>query len=87
LTAIKQEKNAFEDIDLEEQVKKYVADLESKMNQLVKAAPQTAKECHQLFLLKKRVLDTVLAYARIDGNREIHVKFRTDFLNLAGQTK
>ena len=33
-----------------------------------------------MFLLKKRIVDTVLAEARIDENREIHVKFRTDFL-------
>jgi len=32
-----------------------------------------------VFLLKKRVVDTVLEEARIDQNREIHIKFRSDF--------
>ena len=79
LTAIEQEKNAFTQLDLEEQAKKYVAELQSERTGLIHANPQTPEERHQVFLLKKRIVDTVLEEARIDKNREIHVKFRTDF--------
>ena len=50
------------------------------MAELITANPQTPDEKHQVFLLKKRIVDTVLEEARIDENREIHVKFRTYFL-------
>ncbi len=80
LTAIEQEKNAFTQLDLEEQVKGYVADLQSEMTELIHASPQTSEERHQVFLLKKRIVDTVLEDARVDKNREIHVRFRTNFL-------
>jgi hypothetical protein len=86
LTAIEQEKDAYTKLDLEEQVKKYVADLQSEMAEFINANPQTPEERHQGFLKKKRIVDTILVEASIDENREIHVKFRTDFLNLAGQT-
>lgn len=79
LTSIEQDKDAFTVMDLEEQVKKYVADLQSEMTELIYVNPQTPEDRHQVFLLKKRIVDTVLEEARIDENREIHVKFRTDF--------
>lgn len=85
LTTIEQEKDAFTKLDLEEQVKQYVADLQVEMAELIHANPQTIEERYQVFLLKKRIVETVLREARIDENREIHVKFRTDFLKLAGQ--
>jgi hypothetical protein len=53
------------------------------MAELIDATPQNPEERHQVFLLKKRIVDTVLVEARIDENREILVKFRTDFLNHA----
>lgn len=83
LTAIEQAKDAFTKLDAEEQVKKYVAELQSEMVELINANPQTPEERHQVFLLKKRIVDTVLAEVRIDENREINVKIRTDFLNQA----
>jgi hypothetical protein len=49
------------------------------MAELITADPQTPDEKHQVFLLKKRIVDTVLMDARIDERRGIHVKFRTDF--------
>jgi hypothetical protein len=57
----------------------YVAELQSEMVELIHADPQTPEERHQVFLLKKRVVDTVLKEARIDQNREIHIKFRSDY--------
>jgi hypothetical protein len=35
--------------------------------------PLNKEERHQVFLLKKRIMDRVLAEARIDENREIRV--------------
>lgn len=79
LIAIEKEKDAFEKLDMEEQVKKYVTELQSEMAKLITANPQTPDEQHRVFLLKKRIVDTVLAEARINERREIQIKFRTDF--------
>ena len=84
LTSIEQEKDVFTKLDLEEQIKKYVADLQAEMTELINANPQTSEARHQVFLLKKRIVDTVLVELRIDENRQIHIKFRTDFLNHVG---
>jgi len=81
LTAIGQAKDNFTRLGLEEQIKKYVAELQSEMIELINANPQTTEERHQVFLLKKRIVDTILVEVRIDENREINIKFRTDFLN------
>ena len=84
LTTIERTKDDFAQLDLEEQIKKYVAELQSEMTELVHANPQTPEERHQVFLSKKRIVDTVLEEARIDENREIHTKFRMDFLTHVG---
>ena len=83
LTTIERAKDDFTKLDLEQQVKKYVADLQSEMTELINADPQIPEERHQVFLLKKRIVDLVLDEARIDENREIHIKFRTNFLSQA----
>lgn len=79
LTAIEQAMDAFTELDLEEQVRKYVADLQVEMEELINATHQTPEDRHQVFLLTKQIVNAVLAEARIDENREIQVKFRTDF--------
>ncbi len=79
LTTIERTKDDFTKLDLEEQIRKYVAELQSEIVELLHADPQTPEERHQVFLLKKRVVDTVLEEARIDQNREIHIKFHSDF--------
>ena len=84
LITIARAKEDFINLDLEEQVKKYVAELQSEMTELIHANPQTREEGHQVFLLKKRIVDTVLEQARIDENREIHLRFHTNFLDHAG---
>ena len=86
LTAIEWAKDDFTKLDLEEQIKKYVADLQSEMAELINANPQNPEEKHQVFLLKRQVVDAVLAEARIDENREIDIKFRAGFLSQAEQT-
>jgi site-specific DNA recombinase len=80
LTAIERAKDDFIQLDLEDQVNRYVDELQSEMTELIHANPQTPEEKHQVFLLKKQVVDVVLAEARIDENREIHLKFRAGFL-------
>jgi hypothetical protein len=77
-TAIEQEKDAFAAMDWEEQVKE-CSDLQIEMEELINATPQPPEDRHQVFLLKEQVVDAVLAEARIAENREVHIKFRTDF--------
>ena len=77
-------KEDFINLDLEDQIKKYVTELQSEMAELIHADHQTLEERHQVFLLKKRIVDTVLEEARIDKNREIYVKFRINFLACTG---
>ncbi len=84
LKTIARAKEDFIKLDLEEQIKKYVAELQSEMTELIHANPQNQEEHHQVFLLKKRIVDTVLDEARIDENREIHIRLRTSFLADAG---
>jgi hypothetical protein len=59
LKTIERTKDDFAKLDLEEQVKKYVAELQSEMVELVNANPQTPEERHQVFLMRKRIVDTV----------------------------
>jgi hypothetical protein len=54
---------------LEERVSKYVADLQPKLAESINANPQTSEERHRVFLLKKRILNAVLAGATMDENR------------------
>ena len=81
LVTMERAKEDFIKLDLEEQVKKYVLELQSEMTELIHANPQILEERHQISILKKRIVDTVLEEARIDANREIHVRFRTKFLD------
>jgi len=48
------------------------------MSQLKNATPQPPEERHWVFLLKKCIVDMFLAKARIDDDREIHVRVRMD---------
>ncbi len=80
LTTIERAKDDFTKLDMEEQVKKYVDELQSEMDELINANPQAIVERHQVFLLKKQILDRVLVEVSIDENRAIRLKFRTDFL-------
>jgi hypothetical protein len=84
LTTIERARDDFMQLDPEAQVKKYVAELQSEMTQLIHIRPPTPEERHQVFLLKKRIVDTVLEEVRIGENCEIHVMFRMNFLAEAG---
>jgi hypothetical protein len=80
MTTIERAKDDFTKLDMEEQVKKYVDELRLEMTKLIHADPQAPEERHQVFMLKKQIVDRVLVEVRIDENRAIHLKFRTDFL-------
>ena len=84
LPTIERAKDNITKLYLKEQGKKYVGDLQSEINELIRADPQTSEENHQVFLLKKRIVDIVLVGARVDENREIHIKFRADSIDHAG---
>lgn len=68
LAAIAVKCDDFIKLDLEEQIRKYVAELQSEMVELIHTDPQTPEERYQVFLLKKRVVDTILEEARIKSN-------------------
>jgi hypothetical protein len=82
--AIEQDLQTHADIDLEAQVDTYLADLQAGMEALKGTQPQTPEERHQLFGLKKRIVDLLLTEAIIDENREIHIKVRVNLLEIAG---
>jgi DNA invertase Pin-like site-specific DNA recombinase len=84
LAAIEQDLQIYADLDWEAQVNTYLADLQAGMEALRGTAPQTPEERHQLFGLKKRMVDLFLTEATIDENREIQIKVRLDLLKVAG---
>jgi hypothetical protein len=83
LTAIEQEIDAYDRLDWEEKVTSYVADLQAGIEGLNRAAPQTLEEQHRVFLLKKQLVDELVAESMIDGKRDIHVEFRAKSMDLA----
>ncbi len=70
LITIERAKDDFTKLDLEEQIKKYVTELQSEMAELIHTNHQTPEERHQVFILKKHIVDSVLAEARVEENRE-----------------
>ena len=58
----------------------YLADLHAGVDELKNAAPQTEEERHNLFLLKKQVVDTLVERVTIGKDREIKVEIRLDLL-------
>jgi hypothetical protein len=47
------------------------------------ATPITPEEQHLFFLLKKRLVDELVAEAIINGKRDIRVEFRAKIMDLA----
>ena len=83
LTALEQEIDTYARLDWEEKVKGYVIDLQAGIIELNKANPKTPEEQHRVFLLKKQLVDELVAEAMIDGKRDIQVEFRAKILDLA----
>jgi hypothetical protein len=84
MAAIEQDLQTHADVDLEAQFDTYLADLQAGMEALKGTLPQTSEERHQLFGLKKRIVDVFWMEATIDENREIQIKVRVDLLKVAG---
>lgn len=83
LTAIEQEIDTYARWDWEEKVNDYVEDLQAGIEELNNAIPKTPKEQHCIFLLKKQLVDELVAEAMIDGKRDIQVEFRAKIMDLA----
>lgn len=83
LTTLEQEIDTYARLDWEEKVKDYVADLHAGIEELNNTIPQTPDEQHRVFLLKKQLVDELVAEAMIDGKRDIQVEFRAKILDLA----
>jgi hypothetical protein len=68
----------------EAKFEEYMSDLRAGIEELRNAAPQTAEERHEIFLLKRQVVETLLESATIDKNREVHVTVRIRLLKIVG---
>lgn len=82
LTALEQEIEIYTRLDGEEKVKGYVTDLQVGIAELNNAIPKTPEEQHRVFMLKKKLVDELVAEAMIDGKRDIQVEFRTKIMDL-----
>ena len=63
----------------------YLADLQVVVEELKNAAPQNDEERHNVFLLKRQIVDTLVYKATIDRNREIMVDIRLNLLAILDQ--
>ena len=81
LTALEQEMNPYARLDWEEKVKGYVIDLQAGIEELNNAIPKTLEEQHRVFLLKKQLVDELVAEVMIDGKRDIQVEFRAKIMD------
>jgi len=71
--------------DWEEKFMEYLADLQVGVEELKNVAPQNNEERHNVFLLKKQIVDTLVHKATIDINRKIMVDIRLNLLAVLDQ--
>jgi hypothetical protein len=83
LAALEQEMDTYARLDWEEKVKEYVANLQAGIIELNNANPKTPEEQHRIFVMKKQLVDELVAEARIDGKRDIQVEFRAKIMDQA----
>lgn len=83
LATLEQEIDTYARLDWEEKVKDYVADLQAGIEELNGAIPKTPEEQHRVFLMKKQLVDELVAEAMIDGKRDLQVDFRAKIMDLA----
>lgn len=69
----------------EAKFEEYLADLQSGVVELKEAAPQTDEERHKVFLLRKKVVDTLVEEVKINRNRELDVVIHLDLLKILDQ--
>lgn len=68
--------------DWEKNVAEFFADLRAGVDELKTVTPQTPEEQHEFFLLKKRVVDTLVERIEIDKERNLHVQIRLNLLDI-----
>jgi hypothetical protein len=56
--------------------------LKAGVDELKTVTPQTPEEQHEVFLLKKRVVDTLVERIEIDRERNLHVQIRLNLLDI-----
>ena len=81
LTALEQEMDTYVRLDWEEKVKEYVVNLQAGIIELNKAIPKTPDEQHRIFVMKKQLVDELVAEAMIDGKRGIQVESRAKIMD------
>ncbi len=81
LTGLEQEIGAYAILDWEEKVKECVTDLQAGIEEFSNAIPKPPEEQHRVFLLKKQLVDELVAKAIIDGKRDIQVEFRAKIMD------
>jgi DNA invertase Pin-like site-specific DNA recombinase len=69
----------------EAKFEEYLADLQVGVAELKEVAPQSEEERHNLVLLKKQVVDTLVERVTIGKSREITVEIRLDLLKILDQ--
>ena len=82
LTTIEREIEIYARLDWEEKVNDYIAGIQVGIEELNSAIPRTPEEQHRVFLLKKQLVDELVAEAMIDGKRDIQVEFRAKIMDL-----
>ena len=82
-TSIEQELKTYIELDWETKVNDYVRNLQTGIEELNNANSESPDEQHHIFLLKKQLLDELLAVAIIDGERNVQVEFRAKIIDLA----
>jgi hypothetical protein len=83
LATLEQEIDTYARLDWEAKVNDYVGELQAGIEGLNNATPITPEEQHLVFLLKKRLVDELVAEAIINGKRDIRVEFRAKIMDLA----
>jgi hypothetical protein len=68
--------------DWEASVAEFLADLKAGVDELKTVTPQMPEEQHAVFLLKKRVVDTLVERVEIDKERNLHVQIRLNLLDI-----
>jgi DNA invertase Pin-like site-specific DNA recombinase len=68
--------------DWEAKINEYLADLRAGIEALKNAAPQDEEERHNLFLLKKQIVDTLVERITITKDRVLKVEIRLNLLGI-----
>jgi hypothetical protein len=66
-------------------VAEYLADLKAGVDELKAVTPQTPEEQHEVFKLKKRIVDTLVDRIEIDKERNLHVQIRVNLIDILGK--